>query len=114
MQADLVVHKQKVLELERALRHVLSLPPVDVAAPTPSWPRRSLTLNASSHRSPVLITTGPSGCGKASCLAVLAEELGVELVEWKESASFKARDTPTAGASCFLCAFCFRDSTPCY
>ncbi|GAA5870623.1 hypothetical protein JCM1840_004819 [Sporobolomyces johnsonii] len=35
----------------------------------------------------VLVLSGPAGAGKTACLRVLAKEMGIEIVEWKETSN---------------------------
>ncbi|KAK9814703.1 hypothetical protein WJX72_010168 [[Myrmecia] bisecta] len=61
-EADLIVHKKKVAELRGWLEAQAS---------------------TTSRHAGTLLATGPTGCGKSTCIRVLAAELGYELTEWQ-------------------------------
>ena len=88
VQEDLLVHKQKVVELERAL-HLLLQPPTSAReARAPGVPGAPAA-HGMSVRCPLLLVTGPSGSGKASCLHLLATEMGVQVIEWRDVPSLR-------------------------
>uniref|UniRef100_A0A5F8HGW4 Cell cycle checkpoint protein RAD17 n=1 Tax=Monodelphis domestica TaxID=13616 RepID=A0A5F8HGW4_MONDO len=62
-QNELAVHKKKIEELETWLKaHVFEWQP--------------------KQGGPILIITGPPGCGKTATLQILVKELGIEVQEW--------------------------------
>ena len=77
------MNARKLKELEESVRQLLKLPDFGVSY--------------SQASSGVLVLAGPSGCGKSSALAVLAQQLGAELLEWRELG-----ELPRALTSCVL------------
>ena len=67
VQEELSIHKKKIQDVEGWLLESLS-----TENPKLRKYRR------------LLVMSGPSGAGKTACLKVLCEEMGVEILEWKE------------------------------
>ena len=82
----MAVHKKKVLEVQQWLEFSLSVVSiihysVFISAPMPSlisfWP-----FFPQGSRHPMLLLTGPPGCGKTATLHALANDLHCSIVEW--------------------------------
>ena len=69
--ADIIVHKQKVEELEAWLGNFIDI-------------RNKPTMERCPSRT--LLLTGPAGCGKTSTLRLLAEAKGYHITEWRPPA----------------------------